>query len=112
MKDPLSAAIDQYFNDGWKQFAKDCRQRNRVSNERMYRLLAAIKGPEFVEQVRQYKITVRAKDSRLRIARKPLGLPAPSKEFGTIWVHQGRNGLGKYTRIWIQVKPDRWIHFS
>jgi hypothetical protein len=110
----MKNSLDAYFDAGWREFVKENRRAADYSNQRMFRILRAIKGPEFVKQLIAFKAKVKAKHAMILLTKKPLGEQISDRRFSEIpeiWIKQGQNELGKYADISIQIRPDRWIKF-
>ena len=100
------------INDGWKEYIDDLREKNKVSNDRLYRLLMAIKGSDFSRDVRSMMRIV-GWYHQIRISRIPSGTKLPDKRWKNIrwiWADVKPNQDGALSGyLYVQVKQDRFL---
>jgi hypothetical protein len=105
--------LDKYFDAGWRDFVKEIHRKNDVSNIRMFKLLSAINGNDFVADL--IKLMGRQNKSALiKLTKKPKGILLKDSRFKNIpelMVNKYPSGSYKEGEIFIQVHPDRWITF-
>lgn len=113
-REALYSALDSVFNAGWEVFVKQLREENDRCNERLFRVVAAIKGNDFVDELRKFHAEIE-EQSLIRVVRKPSGMQITDNRWNfmkTFWIDQ-RNISGEYHgSICIQVKENRWLKIN
>lgn len=106
-------ALDNYFDEGWKHFVKDVQYRNSQSNQRMFRIIQALKGNEFLKDL----IILMGKEHKyalVHLTRNPKGIllnNSKSIHIPKLIVNKYPSGSYREGEIYIQIKEDRWIWF-
>ena len=107
--------LDDLIDHAWRRFVKSVELRNKISNERMFKILEKIKGPEFVADLK--KLRGNKTGSLIQLTKDP-----PSKAI------EIKGDVGRYPSIpsiritpkptkdsmaavCIQITHDRWIYF-
>jgi len=121
-QDRLYKVLDKYFDAGWRHFIKDIRKHNISSNNRLYKIIAAIKGWEFAGDVKGLMIDIKQQYALLTIVKEPMGIELKDSRYTTIpkiWVQQksgsiysGDAAIGCTGSLCIQIKDDRWIRIN
>jgi len=117
-RDALFKKWDKEFDKGWKSFVDDVRAKNKVSNDRLLKIVEAIKGKDFVDELRGFLISIDEEFAYLQIARKPVGMRLKDDRFELIpelWIDQRSSNMYKIGgiggTICIQIKENRWLKF-
>lgn len=105
--------MDDIFDASWKAFVKQMREENERCNERLYRLLEAIRGKRFVIDLQKLLKDIGEYGALIRVVRSPVGICINDKRwksFKTLWINQRSNGHNTITgTVCIQVKDNRWL---
>jgi hypothetical protein len=100
------------LNAGWKAFVDEMISKNKVSNNRLFRLLKSIKGSAFTRDLRSLMRVV-GKGQWMRISRVPAGICLKDKRWKTIpelWIDVKSDETGGMSGfMYIQVKSERFI---
>lgn len=103
---PLEDAIEDMFDDGWKEFVKDIIDKNKASNFRLLTVVEKVKGKDFSSDLKRILKTVGG-TCRIEIVRKVLGIQMNDrrwKSFPVIWVNQ------KQSSIYGANKPEGYLY--
>lgn len=109
-----SYIVDDFFYHDWKRFVKNIHKRNQISNERMFKILEKIKGPEFVADLKKVFIK-RPGTPLIMLTRNPKGIEVkgdsgrfPSIPSIRITPKPTNDSMAA---VYIQITHDRWIFF-
>jgi len=118
-EEQLYKVLDKYFDAGWKEYVKGIRKQNVEANEELYKDILAIKGEEFVEDLKSLLKDIKLQHSLLTIATKPEGIELNDSRYTTIpkiWITQKLGSIysenGLTGSMCIQLKEDRWIKIN
>lgn len=109
--DPIQKEIEK----GWAEFIKGVQKENAAKNERLFKILTAIKGEAFVVGLRGMLSHIGCGHSLLHVVRNPIGMEMVELRFlgiSKIWVDQKSTAYGYHGSVCVQVKLDRWIKVS
>lgn len=105
--------LDREFDKGWREWVKDIHRQNDVSNLRMFKILSALKGNDFVSDLIKL-IGRHNKHARLNLTKKPKGLVLKDNRFKNIpelMINKYPSGSYREGEVFVQVKADRWVGF-
>ena len=112
-QDQFYKVLDKYFDAGWKSFVKGIQQENDISNVRMFKILAALKGNDFVADLIKL-MGKNHKHAYLELTKKPKGILLKDSRFKTIpdlMIDKYTAGSYREGKVYVQVKSDRWVGF-
>lgn len=104
----LLEEISRALDAGWREFIRHEIKENNRRNNRLYKVIEAIKGSDYTEQVKALMQLIGSKDNLLAVVRAPNGVKLTERRFpliGYVWIH----GNADHGYMYIQIKEDRWI---
>ena len=111
--------LDKIMDAGWNEFVKNQHNRNRVSNERLYRIMALVKGQRFSTDVRNLMIDIKQENGLLELVKTPVGMEIGDSRYKSIpkiWIFQKSGSIyGSNTSqgsMCIPFTKDRWIKIN
>lgn len=113
VQDQFYKVLDKYFDDGWKSFVKGIQQENDISNVRLFKILASLKGNDFVADLIKL-MGKHHKHAYLELTKNPKGILLKDSRFKTIpelMIDKYTAGSYREGKVYVQVKPDRWVGF-
>lgn len=112
--DGLEKVLDKYFDAGWKNFIKDVRSKNDISNVRMFKILCLIKGSEFTADLADFMKKTGHKHALLELTTEPKGILMKDSRYPTIpelMIEKYPSGNYKKGAVYIHIKQNRWVTF-
>ena len=113
MQDQFYKILDKYFDAGWEKYVEGIQQQNDISNVRMFKILAAIRGNDFVSDL----ISLMGKKNKralLRLTKKPKGILLKDNRYKSIpelMINKYPSGSYRDGEVYVQVRSDRWVWF-
>lgn len=109
--------LEKQIEKGWTKFINSIIKENKRKNERLFKLLVAIKGERFVSDLRHLIQITGTSHVLLRITKEPKGDVFRDRRFASIpqfWIEQRAkaDGLGLKGTMFVQVKSERWIRIN
>lgn len=107
-------AVEDIFEQGWREFVKHIREENRQSNYRLMKVIARVKGVEYLESLKVILKTVGA-GSRIRFANKAKGIVFHKPEWsgiGDIYIDQRSTPEGMRCEIYMPVKEGKYLYLT
>lgn len=114
-RDRFYKGLDAYFDQGWKEFVNEINRKNLAHNVRLLKALSEVRGVGFSSDLMKLMKSVGAQYSLLKIEKKPSGVLLKNAKFHAIpefWANQRSVAEGMVGRLFIQVKPERWVSFG
>lgn len=108
----VAMAIDSWFEQGWREFVKHIREENRESNYRLMKVIARVKGVEYLESLKVILKTV-GTGSRIRFSNKATGVIFRKSEWngiGDVYIDQRSVPDGMKCNIYMPVKDGKFLH--
>jgi hypothetical protein len=107
----VAVEIDSWFEQGWREFVKHVREENRQSNYRLMKVVAKVKGAEYLESLKVILKTV-GTGSRIRFSNKAFGLTFRKPEWegiGDVYIDQRSGPDGMKCNIYLPVKKGKYL---
>lgn len=107
-------AIDESFERGWREYVKHIREENRQSNYRLMKVIARVKGFDYLDSLKVILKTV-GTGSRLRFADKATGMIFRKPEWkgiGDVYIDQRSTPEGMKCEIYMPVKKGKFLHLT
>jgi hypothetical protein len=112
-QDKFYKVLDKYFDAGWRNWVKGIQQKNDISNVRMFKILSAIKGNDFVADLIKL-MGKQNKSALLRLTKKPKGVLLKDNRFKNIpelMINKYTAGAYRDGEVFVQVNDSRWVYF-
>jgi len=113
-QEQLYKVLDRYFDAGWREFVRGIQSQNQISNLRVFRILSKIKGNDFVADLIALMKVMKQKYAYLSFTKNPKGVIIKdnrTKSITELMVEKFQSGSYREGKIYIQVRPDRWVTF-
>jgi hypothetical protein len=107
-------ALDKYFDAGWRSWVKEIQHQNDISNLRMFKILSALKGNDFVSDLIDLMKSTKNKSAYLELTRKPKGVLLTDNRYKSIpefMIEKYPSGSYRQGKLFIQVTKNRWVSF-
>ena len=107
--------MDFWFEEDWKQFVKSIREENRRSNYRLMKVIAKVKGIEYLESLKVILKTI-GTGSLIRFSNKASGTVFHKPEWngiGDIYIDQ--RSMPKDVMkcdIYMPLNPGKFLHLT
>lgn len=108
----VAMAVDEWFDQGWREFVKHVREENRQSNYRLMKVVARVKGIEYLESLKVILKTV-GTGSRIRFSNVATGVIFRKPEWngiGDVYVDQRSSPEGMKCNIYMPLKEGKYLH--
>lgn len=112
-EEKLYKVLDQYFDAGWREWVKEIRKGNDISNLRMFKILASIKGTDFINDLIAL-MGKKNKSAYLELTKHPKGMLLQDSRFKTIpeiMIDKYPSTSYRQGKVFIQVNHNRWVSF-
>lgn len=106
--------IDDWFDEGWREFVKHVQQENRRSNYRLMKVVGRVKGKAYLNSLKVILKTVGA-GSLIRFADNAKGLVFNKSEWsgiGDVIIDQRSTSDGMKCDIYMPVKKGKFLHIT
>jgi hypothetical protein len=113
----LPADINFWFEEDWKKFVNHIREENRRSNYRLMKVVAKMKGKEYVNSLKLILKTV-GTGSLIKFSKEAKGFAFNKPEWagiGEVYINQRSTSLyeGMMTcDIYMPVKEGKFLHIT
>jgi hypothetical protein len=108
---PVEQFFDEIFDAGWKAYIKTLQEENRASNYRLLKVIAKVKGTEFLQGVKHLLQKV-GTATRITFVNKAKGIHFSNPDWtacGDVLIDQRSTAEGMQMDIYIPVKPNKYL---
>jgi len=109
---PIESMVTMMFEDDWKAFMKGISEENRASNYRLLKVVARVKGPEYLQGVKHLLKKV-GTATRITFVNKAKGLHFSNPKWnacGEVLIDQRSTAEGMQMDIYVPVKPGKYLY--
>jgi len=106
--------IDDWFEEGWKEFVKHVQEENRRSNYRLMKVVGRVRGKAYLNSLKSILKTVGG-GSLIRFSNEAKGLVFTKPEWsgiGGVIIDQRSTPDGMRCDIYMPVKKDKFLHVT
>src|SRR6476659_2282299 len=111
---PIEQFFDEIFEHDWKEFMKGVREENRASNCRLLKVVAKVKGTEFMAGVK-HLLQKAGTATRITFVNEAKGMHFSNpkwKACGQVLIDQRSTSEGMQMEIYIPIKPGKYLYLS
>lgn len=108
----LEKAIMDIFDRDWKEFVKHIKEKNRASNYRLLKIIAEVKGLEYLNALKRLMKRVSV-DTLITFSNEKSGTPFKQVEWaelGEVYFEQHSTADGMVCNVYIPIKPGKYLH--